>query len=178
MYPVLIRERDEADIQALERLAAEVHRTDGYPRYLPHSFRDFLISKEAHGAWVATIHGDLVGHVALHRCSAPEVMAVARKATGLTDQEIAVVARLLVSPKVRRAGIGRTLLNKAMEASAQRGLRSVLDVVTDHHPAVRFYQDAGWIRTDTVTWHLPDGSPLTEFVFISPPISEDEPHRT
>ncbi|MHB1547984.1 MAG: hypothetical protein ACYCV5_13415 [Acidimicrobiales bacterium] len=41
-------------------------------------------------------------------------------------------------------------------------------VVTDHRSAVHLYEDDGWARAGTVTWMLPDGSPLTELVYVSP----------
>jgi len=189
---MLIRERRDDDRVALEHLGAAVYRSDGYPRYLPASFGDFLVSDDALGAWVATVDtaaaatvdtaaadtvdrvtadrvaADIVGHVALHPRSAPEVMAAACSATGLAEHELAVVARLLVAPDVRRAGTGRALLDVAVDAAVARGRRAVLDVVIDHHSAIRLYEDAGWVQADTVTWTLPDGSPLTEFVYVSP----------
>lgn len=165
---MLIRERRSEDREPLERLGAAVYRSDGYPRYLPETFGDFLVSADALGAWIATTDTGLVGHVALHPSSAPEVMAAARAATGLANHDLAVVARLLVSPTARRTGVGRALLGIATAAAAAEGRRAVLDVVTDHHSAIRLYDGAGWTRADTVTWILPDGSPLTEFVYLSP----------
>jgi len=177
---MLIRERRDDDREALERLGAAVYQRDGYPRYLPDSFGDFLISDDALGAWVATgdtgdtgaavetVETGIVGHVALHPRSAPEVMAAACSATGLAEHELAVVARLLVAPHVRRAGTGRALLSAAVDAAVARSRRAVLDVVTDHRSAIHLYEDAGWARVDTVTWTLPNGSSLTEFVYVSP----------
>lgn len=165
---MLIRERRPGDRESLERLGAAVHRNDGYPRYVPKTFGDFLVSADALGAWVATTDTGIVGHVALHPSSAPEVMAAACAATGLADHDLAVVARLLVAPDVRRAGVGRALLDTATTAAAAEGRRAVLDVVTDHRSAIRLYEDAGWTRADTVTWILPNGSPLTEFVYLAP----------
>ncbi|MDA8149218.1 MAG: hypothetical protein M0Z93_10665 [Actinomycetota bacterium] len=40
--------------------------------------------------------------------------------------------------------------------------------MTDHRSAVHLYEDDGWARAGTVTWMLPDGSPLTELVYVSP----------
>ncbi len=165
---VLIRERREPDVEALVRIALETHETDQYPKYLPGSMRDFLVCDDAYGAWVATLDEVVLGQVALHHRSAPEVMAIACQATGLSEEDLAVVARLVVSPTIRRAGVGRALFDVAWKEAARRGLRAVLDVVTDHRAAVRLYQDAGWEQAGIVTWNLPDGSPLTEMVFVSP----------
>ena len=119
-------------------------------------------------AWVADDDGEVLGHVALHRRSSQEVMALAEVATGLSAQNLVVVARLLVAPSGRRRGIGAALLDTATQEASQLERRAVLDVVEDHHAAIALYDRSGWFRVGRVEWNLPDGRPLREFVYVSP----------
>ena len=164
----MIRERWPGDGAALEAMARRTHDLDGYPKYLPRDLRAFIVNADAIGAWVSVVDGELRGHVALRPKSAPEVMALAVSATGLSEDKIAVVARLLVSPSARRQGIGRALLEKATRVAAQLGRRAVLDVVEDHRAAVALYEKCGWTRAGRADWTLPDGLPLHELVYVSP----------
>ena len=165
---MLIRDRRPEDGAALEEIALETHAYDGYPKYLPSDLRSFIVDPDALVAWVAELDGMVVGHAALHSRSVQEVMNVALGATGLREDQVAVLARLLVSPSVRGMGIGRALLERATSAAAQLGRRAVLDVVEEHVAAIALYDRAGWTRVGQVEWKLPDGRPLREFVYVSP----------
>lgn len=164
----MIRERLPDDGTALEAIAMETHAFDGYPKYLPGDLRSFIVDPGALAAWVAEVDGLVVGHVALHPRSVPDVMSVALGATGLREDQVAVLARLLVSPSARGLGIGRALLDHAAGAAARLGRRAVLDVVDEHVGAIALYDRAGWTRVGRVEWNLPDGRPLREFVYVSP----------
>ncbi len=168
MRPVLIRDRSPEDGAALEAIALETHRLDGYPKYLPGDMRSFIVDSDALGAWVAATGDELLGHVALHRNSVQEVMDVATSATGLEAERLAVIARLLVAPGARHRGIGRALLEKATNEAAQLGRRAVLDVVEEHRAAIALYEDCGWTRVGAVDWSLPGGLSFHEFIYVSP----------
>lgn len=165
---MLIRERSPADGRALEAIALQTHQHDGYPKYLPDDLLSFIVDPGALRAWVAEVDGEVVGHAALHRRSVPEIMKVVLDSTDLDEDEVAVFARLLVSPTARRLGIGRALLEHATLEAARLGRRAVLDVVDDHRAAIALYERAGWVRVGKVDWKLPDGRPLREFVYVSP----------
>ena len=104
----------------------------------------------------------------MHRSSAKEVMDVAVLATGVVEDRIAVVARLLVAPAARRRGTGQALLEKATREAARLGRRAVLDVVEDHTAAIRLYENCGWTRVGRVDWALPGDLPLREYVYLAP----------
>lgn len=169
---MLIRDRRPSDGPPLEAIAIETHRLDGYPKYLPGDLRSFIVDPEALGAWVAVDGADVIGHVALHHRTVPEVMDVIA-GTGLEEDGVAVVARLLVTPAARRRGIGRTLLEKATAEAYDRGRRAALDVVEEHTAAIRLYEHCGWTRIGRVDWELPGGLPLREFVYLSPRLPSD-----
>lgn len=83
-------------------------------------------------------------------------------------ERLAVVFRLLVSPDVRRTGVGKALLEAAANSAIDRGLRPVLDVATHFHNAIRRYERCGWTRVGEVTVRCDVGEPLDEYVYISP----------
>jgi GNAT superfamily N-acetyltransferase len=165
---VIIRSRSSGDASALESIALETHRLDGYPVYLPDDLKSFIVSDEAIGAWVATRGEAVVGHVALHHGGAPEVMDAVLAGTGLAQDQVAVVARLLVAPTARRRGIGRALLEKARQEASALGRRAVLDVVDEHRAAIELYEQCGWKRVGRVDWSLPGDRPLREYIYLSP----------
>lgn len=165
---MLIRTRRPTDGPALAAIAAETHVTDGYPKYMPDDVEAFIVQPDALASWVAEVGAEVVGHVALHASTAPEVMDVATSATGLDEDGLAVVARLLVAPAARRQGTGRDLLDRATQHARALGRRAVLDVVDDHVRAIALYEACGWTRVGEAEWYLPDRRPLHEFVYISP----------
>ena len=136
--------------------------------YLPTDLRSFLVSPDAYGAWVAVENGDLLGHVALHPRSWAGVMDLGRRATGLDDDGLAVVARLLVSPTARRRGLGRALLRVAASNALRMGRRPILDVVADDEAAIRLYEAEGWQLLGMVQLALPDRRTVDEHVFLGP----------
>ena len=165
---MIIRDRSPSDGPALEALALETHDHDGYPKYLPGDLRSFIMDASALSAWVAESDKQILGHVALHQRSAPEVMQAARTATGLEDEDMVMVARLLVAPAARRRGTGRMLLQRAVDEAERLRRRAVLDVVEDHRAAIALYERCGWTQAGRVVWNLPDGRPLCEFVYVAP----------
>ena len=165
---VIIRPRSPADAAALEAVAHATHQLDGYPKYLPDDLRSFIMEADALRAWVAECDGEIAGHVALHRRSVPEVMEVATAATGLNEDRLVALARLLVAPAARRQGIGQALVEHATTEARRLGLRAVLDVVDEHKHAIALYERLGWTRKAVVNWRLPDRRPLREFVYVSP----------
>lgn len=163
-----LRDRVDEDLPALVQLARVVHDSDGYPLYLPTDLGRFLVSPDAHRAWVAEDDGTLLGHVALHSRSWEGVMALARQETGLGDEQLAVVARLLVSPSDRRRGTGRALLRVAARTAWDLGYTPILDVATTYQAAHRLYEAEGWRRLGTVGFPIPDGHTVDEHVYLGP----------
>lgn len=166
--PVIIRDRSTSDAPALEAIALETHHHDRYPKYLPDDLRSFILEPDALGGWVATDGDRVVGHAALHPRSAPPIMDVVLAATGLDEDRIAVVARLLVAPGARRMGVGRALLERVTTEAVHLGRRLALDVVDEHVRAIALYEDCGWVRVGQVDWSLPGGRPLREYVYLAP----------
>ncbi len=164
---MLIRERAEADAEDCLDLLVQVHNADGYPRYVPEGLQQFLAPPYETAAWVAEIGGAVVGHVGLHQAAVDPTLEAAQRATDLPPEGLAVVARLLVSPAVRRRGVGRALLAHATDHARAAGQRAVLDVTQDAPAAIALYEAAGWLRLEQLTLNL-DGKPLLLWVYLSP----------
>jgi GNAT superfamily N-acetyltransferase len=163
---MLVRGRTDADLDSIDALARTTHEVDGYPVRLPPDLRAFLVGPDELAAWVAEAEGQVVGHVALHaRCSRPS-LEVALRATGRREEDLAAVARLLVSPATRRRGIGRLLLRAATTEATARGLLPVLEVVRQHQSAVGMYEALGWERVGAAELRLPDDLVLDLFVYV------------
>lgn len=165
---LIVRLRTEDDAGDLERMAARVQRADGYPGRRPRDLRSFLYAADGLSAWVAEVDGAVTGHVALHRTSLPVVMARAAEALHCGTDDLAVVARLIVDPARRRAGVGRALLETATAGARQRGLHPILDVATGYDAAIALYGSCGWRNAGEVTMVFADGTQLQSFVFVGP----------
>jgi GNAT superfamily N-acetyltransferase len=163
-----IRERRIEDLPALTKMAQVVHDIDGYPPHLPGELSEFIQSSDAIKAWVAESGGDVVGHVSLHSRSSRVVMDLATKVVAQPAECLGVVARLLVSPSVRRGGVGRILLNTAANHAVRLGLYPMLDVATRFEPAIKLYESCGWTRAGRVTVKMSNGISLDEFVYLGP----------
>ena len=162
-----VRRRADSDLDRCEALASAVRSLDGYPPILPQGLRRFLASPDALEAWVAEADERLLGHVALHRTTSAEVMALACDILGVGAASLAVVARLLVDPARRRRGIGRELLTTATDAALNRGLVTVLDVASHFQPAISLYEKHGWLRIGEVRVPYREQD-FHEFVYVGP----------
>ena len=117
---------------------------------------------------MAEEEGEIIGHVALRPDSSEAVVAMASVALKLPADRLGVVARLLVSPRHRRQGIGRSLLEVASQDAHSRGLWPILDVVTYQKKAISLYDKCGWTRAGQVTSRYGDDVVLEEFVYLGP----------
>jgi ribosomal protein S18 acetylase RimI-like enzyme len=158
-----------SDIDECVRIATLVQTNDGYPGRRPRDLRAFLDSSDALSAWVAECDGRIAGHVAVHGESMPVVMARAATHLRLDVAGLAVVARLIVDPAMRRLGIGRALLDAGAEAARRHGRHPILDVATHYDAAIALYRSGGWRNAGEVTIVFGDGSKLHSYVYVAPP---------
>jgi len=181
-HTVTIRPRLDGDLAACADLVREVHAVDRYPRYLPADISSFLNPADSYGCWIAELNEEAAGHVALVARGLPATMEVAASVLGRPAGQLAVVARLFVSPRARGQGAGRLLLETATAQARSRGLHPVLDVDTELPTAIALYESAGWSRAGQITVRWRDdwsgGSAgagrgpaervLTEYVYLGP----------
>ena len=165
---VVVRPRVDADMDECVRIAASVQQTDGYPGRPPRDLPAFLDPSDALSAWVAEYDGRIAGHVALHSRSLPVVMARAADSLGRDAAALAVVARLIVDPGMRRLGVGRALLEAGDEAARRQGRHPILDVATHYQAAIALYRSCGWRNAGEVTMVFRDGTELQSYVYVAP----------
>ena len=164
---MIIRSRTDDDLDALTDIATEVQRLDGYPVRFALDLRAFVETAGALDAWVAEDDdGAVVGHVAVNPRSSPAVMARVTEVLG--HDRVGVVARLLVAPSARRAGVAVQLLRTAADAARDRGLHPVLDVVATSAGPRRLYEREGWRDVGTVLAVFTDGFSVDEAVYVAP----------
>jgi GNAT superfamily N-acetyltransferase len=95
-------------------------------------------------------------------------MRLAQRFSHRPPEQFGVLARLFVSPGLRRAGLARTLVRTAEARAVGRGLWPMHDVGTHFQSAIRLCESCGWTRAGRVTVPLPNESLLDEFVYLAP----------
>jgi GNAT superfamily N-acetyltransferase len=174
---VLVRPRNDDDLDECVRMAEVVHEQDGYPAYVATDLRAFLVTSDALAAWVAEHEGRVIGHVALHRRTLPAVLDAAGSALGLPVEKLGVVARLLVRAESRHLGAGLQLLQTASAEARARGLWPILDVCSRFAPAIALYEGCGWRRVGSVDLVFGEVE-IEELVYVGPGDPEsDAPRR-
>jgi GNAT superfamily N-acetyltransferase len=93
--------------------------------------------------------------------------------SSIWGDELAVVARLIVDPRMRRLGAGQALLGHAAAAARALGRHPILDTATKHVAASSLYEAARWTNAGEVEMQFPDEIVLQAFVYIAPPDDED-----
>ena len=153
----------------MRAVVADVRRSDGYPPFLPGNEDVRLLTEPPPiVAFVATAANEVVGHVALHRSTGAEAVALACDNLAVDPAQLGVVARLFAAVGRRREGIGRLLLDAGTDAAQSRGLVPILDVWVELRPAIAMYESAGWTRIGTVSVVLPVIGPHDVDVFVGP----------
>jgi predicted N-acetyltransferase YhbS len=165
---VLIRDKTDADAGPCLDLLRRVHAVDNYPLILPADVSRFIAPPYEVRAWVAVQEGEVLGHVALHRASVDPTFEAAQRATGLPAERLVVLSRLFVDPRLRRSGLGRSLLNTATSASRSRGQRAVLDVGQTLLGPIALYESEGWIRAEALQITAVENESLNLWVYVSP----------
>ena len=172
-----IRPRGPQDVPACAALASRLRDSDGYPAFMPSDdFERFVAPDDLLGAFVAVLGGDVVGHVALRRSSAPAATELATAALGLDAERLGFVARLMVAPEARRRSVGRRLLATAVSQISSLGRVAVLDVLTRDAAAIALYEHEGWIRLGETSFTSRSGAHFDEIVFLAP--AQREPPGT
>ena len=149
-------------------MAELVKRRDGYPPRGPLDVDRFIAPPEQLAAWVAEIDGVVVGHVALHATGADDTVELAVGHTWRSPRDLAVVARVLVSPTARRMGVGHGLLETAAHGAHHRGQQPILEVAVHLGAAINLYESCGWSRIGMVTIRFADEPDLDSYVYVGP----------
>ncbi|MFF4245179.1 GNAT family N-acetyltransferase [Streptomyces sp. NPDC001822] len=164
-----VRWREGSDLDACVQVLADVHERDGYPELWPERPGDWLARPSLFGAWVAELHGKVVGHVGLTGGGAEDrAPGLWSRCSGVPVEETAVMSRLFVSPAARGHGAGALLTERAAWEARRRGLHPVLDVLTSDTAAVALYERLGWTRLATVDQRWGPDRTVTVHCYAAP----------
>jgi GNAT superfamily N-acetyltransferase len=159
---VTIRPRVAADVPRLVEVLRVQQPASRYPfRWpLPFPAEDFVVRPGEEAGFAAEVDGVVVGQVAVAAVPDDDFADAWTEATGLDRGGLAMVSSFFVLPDVRGHGVGRALLDAAVDWIRDRGRVPVLDVVPAHGAAVRLYERSGWrtIGEGRPPW-LPDHEP-------------------
>ena len=128
--PSGVRLRRPKDLPACARLLRVVATEHQYPARWPEAPRSWLAGPDVRAAWVAEVHGEILGHVAI--------------ATGRDTEELLRVSRLFVRRRVRGQGVASSLLDVAVAEIRSQGLLPVLDVASTSTDGIGFIEARGW----------------------------------
>ncbi len=164
-----LRQRHPDDIASCVEIMRRTHHDSAYPIYWPDDPAGFLGNEAELKAWVAVDPDNgIVGHVALHRADEAAAMQ-AIQAKGPTEAEgYAVVSRLLVHPQAQGHGLGKRLLDTAVDYSVSRGQHPILVVTKNTPDAIQFYEALGWNRIGSMTVELPVRPDIEMWVYTAP----------
>lgn len=112
-------------------------------------------------SWIAEASGAPIGQSSLTRAPADD--AVTRlwlRETGGDRARLALLVRVFVDPDHRSYGVGRQLVQTAIDHARASGLAVALDVMKKDRVAIRLYEKMGARRLGSITHHHSDG--LTE----------------
>ncbi len=114
-----------------------------FEAYVASTVAEYVLDNDANGRiWLAESGGALLG------CTA----------VVLREASIAQLRWVVVDPAARRNGLGRTLVNRALDFSRSRGCKSIYLFTTDGLPESQaLYEKLGFVVTDNEPDELWDG---------------------
>ena len=167
---IAIRRRCDDDLNACVAVLHIVQENEGYPRGT-NDFRKFLANERVQDAWIAELHGGIIGHVAINKASDTDLSVSMWKRKYPKDRsEVAVLARLFVLPECRKSGAAKALVEAATASSNEDGVRLVLFVLLANQAAMRLYERLGWERYGTDVFKFGDNKEqsMEAICFASP----------
>ena len=110
----------------------------------PESFADWLIREPVLSRWVATVGGEVIGHIAIanpHLYIMNFLNSIDYDIT--TSDKLGEIIKFFVHPAARQNGVGESLLAHALISLRNMQLQPVLAVVSDSRSARRLYAHIG-----------------------------------
>ncbi|MGH3749531.1 MAG: GNAT family N-acetyltransferase, partial [Micromonosporaceae bacterium] len=141
-----IRIRTGADIPGCVEALRDVYRTDGYPVEGVAQAEKWLHPDNLLQAWVAGPPDNIVGHTAICRPEGEAAASMLIEQSDLSEDQIAVIARLFVISTAREQGTGTALAAAAWSYAKEHDRHIVFDVMAKDRAAISLYERLGCIR--------------------------------
>jgi ribosomal protein S18 acetylase RimI-like enzyme len=169
---LIIRPRQDADLESAGTALVDVHGTDGYP---VEGVADPVAWLQPNGlisSWIAELDGQIVGHVAISEPQpGDDAVRLWLEQSDDTIDNVAVIGRLFVTKAARRKAIGEKLARAVVTDPEVRGKRLVLDVMEKDQDAIRLYERLGLRKIGTATHKFGEGQTITAYCYVVPDIS-------
>jgi ribosomal protein S18 acetylase RimI-like enzyme len=159
----VIRPRTDSDVPAGVTALRAAHDVHGYPAVWPRDPVRWLTSNGGDvRAWVATVDGAVIGHVAVQPVDDP---------AGAGPGPSLAVVRFFVAPAAGGRGVGSALMAAAVDFICAYGSRPVLTVADSGDAAIRLYERTGWRRVSEhrAEWQEADGRHPTLYDYVLDP---------
>lgn len=171
MNSLIVRPREDADLESAGAALLDVHSTDGYPVEGVADPVAWLKPAGLVSAWVALVDGEVVGHVAVSEPQpGDDAVRLWLEQSDDSIENVAVLGRLFVKSSARGRSIGEQLARAAVTDSAVRGKRLVLDVMDKDQDAIRLYKRLGLKQIGTATHQFGEGQTITAYCYVVPEI--------
>jgi ribosomal protein S18 acetylase RimI-like enzyme len=172
MPNLVIRPRQDSDLEQTGQALVAVHSTDGYPVEGVADPVAWLKPTGLLNAWVAELDGEIVGHVAVSEPQPGDdaVRLWMEQADDKAD-DIAVLGRLFVKRSARGRSIGEQLARAAVMEMATQKKRMVLDVMEKDQDAIRLYERLGLKKIGVATHHFGEGQETSAICYVVPEIT-------
>jgi ribosomal protein S18 acetylase RimI-like enzyme len=164
----VVRVRVAADLTGAAAALVAVHTADGYPVEGVDHPEAWLLPAGLTQAWVAETAGTIVGHVGLSRPQGEEAVRLYLEREPVTEDHVAVLARLFVVPEARKRGTGEKLLTAVYYYAQHHGLRIVGEVMAKDQAAVHLYERLGCRLLGHTIHRYGDGRETPAVCFTGP----------
>lgn len=172
MPNLVIRPRQDSDLEQAGQALVDVHSTDGYPVEGVADPVAWLKPTGFLNAWVADLDGEIVGHVAVSEPQpGDDAVRLWLEQSDDKIEDIAVLGRLFVKRSARGQSIGEQLARAAVVEMAVQKKRMVLDVMEKDQDAIRLYERLGLKRIGVATHHFGEGQETSAICYVVPEIT-------
>lgn len=163
---VIVRDRNDDDLEDAARALVEVHRVDGYPvEGVAHPVAWLQPVGLLH-AWVGVLNGRVVGHAVVTEPKPGDAAVDTWVSQGGELARIAVGGRLFVHPNGRGHQLGHQLASTLTEWATSHGYDLVGDVMEKDHAALRLYRALGWQQIGSAMHDTGHGTEVPALLFV------------
>ena len=157
-----IRRASQAELDAAERFYNDVCTAlenginwPGWQQGVYPTRDDISRAQRADALYLAWEGGAVIGGMVLNHDADPDYAQVPGWGPGADWPRLLLIHTLAVHPAYQGRGVARQLLAYAQTLARQAGMRALrLDVCVGNTPAIRLYEQCGFVRAGTAEMHF------------------------